>query len=401
MLGGGGNAQMACINWRRVISKNNPRNGRTLPPKSQRPSRKSPSASIKPELTIRSALAAPAFRAKYELSPAVRLWSASPIPDAGLVRAPISDCVQNQSARTIPVTRSRNSMPRRRPEFSACVIERSSSPAHVQLFVERALRHLHRQSARFAQIEFSGAEIRKSLDVQELGLWRPPQRGQVTIPQFLKAFFQLRLIQRVQHDEAFAFLLVGHGGDNKSLFGGAGQFLQEVLDFDVRHHLAANFAEAAQAVNDAQKTILIHSRNVSGVVPAVAENLGGLLRLVEVAAHDVRAADEQQPRLIHSHRLQRIGVHDLNRDSRQGVADAAALRPDLAERRRAKIDGVYRDNRRTFGAAVALVRTDAKMILEGLRNPVGQFFGTSHNQAQAAELFRGTAPRVRAKERRS
>src|SRR5712692_1796547 len=174
MLGGGGSAQRACINWRRVMSRNNPRNGRTLPPKSQRPSRKSPSASIKPELTISSALAAPAFRAKYELSPAVRLWSASPMPDAGAVLAPISDCVQNQSVRTIPVTRSRKSRPRRWPEFSACVMERSSSPDHSQLFVECALRHLHSQSARFAQIDFSGAEIRKILDAQELILPRPP-----------------------------------------------------------------------------------------------------------------------------------------------------------------------------------------------------------------------------------
>src|SRR5260370_35229499 len=161
MLGGGGNAQMACINWRRVISRNNPRNGRMLPPKSQRPSRKSPSASIKPELTISSALAAPAFRAKYELSPAVRLWSASRIPDTVAVLAPISDCVQNQSARTIPATRNRRSTPRRWLELSASVITCCASPARISLFVDRALHHLQRQSTRLAQIEFPGAEIRK------------------------------------------------------------------------------------------------------------------------------------------------------------------------------------------------------------------------------------------------
>src|SRR5947207_3719989 len=102
MLGGGGNAQTACINWRKVISRNNPRNGRTLPPKSQRPSRKSPNASIKPELTISSASAAPEFLEKYELSPAVRLWSASPIPDAGAILAPIRDRVQHHRARASP-----------------------------------------------------------------------------------------------------------------------------------------------------------------------------------------------------------------------------------------------------------------------------------------------------------
>src|SRR5207302_9943967 len=103
MLGGGGNAQTACINCRRVISRNNPRNGRTLPPKSQRPTRKSPNASIKPELTINSASAAPEFLEKYELSPAVRLWIASPIPDAGAILAPLSACVQDHIASTIPV----------------------------------------------------------------------------------------------------------------------------------------------------------------------------------------------------------------------------------------------------------------------------------------------------------
>src|SRR6266550_954131 len=174
MFGGGGNAQTACINWRRVISRNNPRNGRTLPPKSQRPSRKSPSPSIKPELTISSTSAALEFLEKYELSPAVRLCSASPIPDAGAVLAPMSDCVQNHSARTIPVTNKRESNLRRWLEFSACVIARSFSPRKVPLFVERALHHLQRQAARFAQIQFPGAEIRKIFHTHELVLPRPP-----------------------------------------------------------------------------------------------------------------------------------------------------------------------------------------------------------------------------------
>src|SRR5947208_3378291 len=93
------------------------------------------------------------------------------------------------------------------------------------------------------------------------------------------------------------------GGDHKGLLRGAGQFLQDVLDFDVRHHLATNFAEAAQAVGDAQKTVFIHPRDVPGVVPAVAEDLGGFFRLVEVAAHDVRSADKQQSRLIRAYAL--------------------------------------------------------------------------------------------------
>ena len=53
--------QMACINCRRVMSRNNPRNGRTLPPKSHRPMRNRPRASISAELTIKTASAALVF----------------------------------------------------------------------------------------------------------------------------------------------------------------------------------------------------------------------------------------------------------------------------------------------------------------------------------------------------
>src|SRR2546429_4280878 len=76
------------------------------------------------------------------------------------------------------------------------------------------------------------------------------------------------------------------------------------------------------------------------------------------------------------------------------MTDAAALRPNLPERCRAKIDRVYGDRRRTFSAAIPFVRTDAKMILEGLRNAVGQFFGAGHNEAQASEILGGAAAGV-------
>src|SRR5712691_9462224 len=203
------------------------------------------------------------------------------MPDAGAIRAPINDCVQNQSARTAPATRKRKSRPRRWLEFSASVMARCLSPAHIRLFVERSLGHLQRQSARSAKIKFPGAEIRERLDAQELVLARPPQRGQVAFSQFLEAFFQLRLSQRVQNHEALAFFLVGHGGDDKSLFRGTGKFLQQILDLDVRHHFAANFTEAAQAVGDANESILVHPRDIPGVVPASRRTsavFSGLLR---------------------------------------------------------------------------------------------------------------------------
>jgi len=59
----------------------------------------------------------------------------------------------------------------------------------------------------------------------------------VLLSQFLEAFFQVRLVQRVQHDEAFAFLSSGTAVTTK-VCSWRGQFLRG-LDFDVRHHLAA------------------------------------------------------------------------------------------------------------------------------------------------------------------
>src|SRR5437867_12006837 len=81
------------------------------------------------------------------------------------------------------------------------------------------------------------------------------------------------------------------------------------------------------------------------------------------------------------------------------MTDAAALRPNLPERCRAKIDRVYGDRRRTFSAAIPFVRSDADMILEGLRNAVGQFFGAGHNEAQASEILGGAAAGVGSQER--
>src|SRR5260370_11416744 len=127
------------------------------------------------------------------------------------------------------------------PSMQLVSLESFSSSAGVPLVAKRAWHHLQRQSAGFAQVELSSAEIGERFDAQELVLARPPQRGQVALSQFLETFFQLTLIQRVQHDEALAFLLIGHGGDNKGLVPGARHLLQAVLDFDVGHPLAPTF----------------------------------------------------------------------------------------------------------------------------------------------------------------
>src|SRR5437867_1831567 len=70
------------------------------------------------------------------------------------------------------------------------------------------------------------------------------------------------------------------------------------------------------------------------------------------------------------------------------MTDTAALRPHLPERGRAKIDGIYRDRRRAFRAAVTFVGPDAEMVFKRLRNTFRQFLRAGHDEAQAAKVFR-------------
>ncbi len=110
----------------------------------------------------------------------------------------------------------------------------------------------------------------------------------------------------MQHDQPLAFLLIRHAGHDERLLGRAGQFVQLLLDLDVRHHLAADLAEAAQAVGDLQEAVFVNGRDVAGDIPAVAQHFGGLVRAAKVALHDVGAAHQQQAGL--ADRQSRAGV---------------------------------------------------------------------------------------------
>src|SRR5689334_12859433 len=80
------------------------------------------------------------------------------------------------------------------------------------------------------------------------------------------------------------------------------------------------------------------------------------------------------------------------------MTDAAALCANLSECGGAKVGGVHGDCGRTFRAAVAFVRPEAEVILERLRNAVGQFLRARHHETQASEIFRRAAARVSVQE---
>src|SRR5258708_19158071 len=275
MCGGAGSAQSVCITWRSPSRSTKPRNGRTRPTKVHSATKNNPSASMNPELTISSAFAAEGWCPKYEFSSPNQFCNASPISADG-ARAPISDCVQNHNASAADDATIRSTRPRRPVDAAPSSLDTG--------------RGLQRQFASLAQVQLARSEIRQFLNAHELIVPRPPQSRQIALGQADQAFFQLLVGYRVQDNQALAFFFVRNRRDYKHLLRSARKLLQLFFHLDVRHHLAANFAEPAQAVCHAQKSVLVDGGNVAGVVPAAAQQLRRFLRPLQVAPHHIRAA---------------------------------------------------------------------------------------------------------------
>ena len=74
-----------------------------------------------------------------------------------------------------------------------------------------------------------------------------------------------------------------------------------------------------------EEAFVVEQRDVAGDVPAVAEDVGGALGLVQVAEHSIGALHQQQPFGVGRQRREGDGVHDARRHARQRVADGARL----------------------------------------------------------------------------
>ncbi len=113
------------------------------------------------------------------------------------------------------------------------------------------------------------------LHVEERISARLPQRGKIGFAEARQDGRKLLISQRMQHDKPFAFALVRNGGDHKHMLGRVAlvcaveEFMQLFFHFDVRDHLAANFAEAAEPVCDGEESIFTHAGDVAGNVPAI------------------------------------------------------------------------------------------------------------------------------------
>ncbi len=172
---------MACMIWRRARSKTNPRKGRTLRSTNQRARRNRPSASMNAELTTRSALAAPGVLREVGVESCGQVVNG--VADSRCRSGPRPD------QRLRPEPQRQDDSGHHKPKKQTPPLNRALGFLHealstvgnrTKLFAECTLRHLQRQFARFSQIEFSRAKIRKLLNTYELVRPGTPESRQFT-----------------------------------------------------------------------------------------------------------------------------------------------------------------------------------------------------------------------------
>src|SRR5215831_1543200 len=148
------------------------------------------------------------------------------------------------------------------------------------------------QLADFSEVQLSGSQIWNRIHLEKCIATWDPQIWQSDLIEMRQTALELLIIQRVQNQEAFTFLLIGTTGDDKDLPLRADQFVEFFFHLDMRDHLAADLAEAAQPVRDLYEAVFVHGRDIACNVPAVAQHLCGFFRTTEVTPHDVGAADK-------------------------------------------------------------------------------------------------------------
>ena len=87
--------------------------------------------------------------------------------------------------------------------------------------------------------------------------------------------------------------------------------MHRLFDLQVRHHLAADFAESRQAIGDAQEPVVIYHGEIASAIPVVMERRPGQLGLAEIPDHPIRAARQQQPFLIRAQFFHALRIHNL------------------------------------------------------------------------------------------
>ena len=124
-----------------------------------------------------------------------------------------------------------------------------------------------------------------------------------------------------------------------------------------------------------------------GDVPAVADDVGGLLRLAEVARHPVRALHQQEPLPTEQRALSRDRIHDFGGHPRKRMSDRARARSALTLAPVVDVGHVDSHDWRHFGAAIPFEQVDPELRSECRRGGFAQFFGADNRVPQVLELI--------------
>src|SRR5450759_3084672 len=236
-----------------------------------------------------------------------------------------------------------------------------------------------------AQVELAGAELGKGFHrIKVFALGDPEARhaGFRELP--------IQVIRRergvhVQGHQSLAAHVVRDAGHHA--LGIAEHVEDGFFHFEMWHHFAGDFAEAREAVGDAQEAFVVEQRNVAGDIPAVAEDFGGALGLIEVAQHAVGAFDQQQAFGIGRQRRESDRIHNARGDAGQRVAHGAGLVAGLGLLAGAVVGSVDGHCRGHLGAAVAFQQFHAELFAERIGGRLAQLLGAHQDVAQAGEFL--------------
>src|SRR6478736_7932299 len=158
-----------------------------------------------------------------------------------------------------------------------------------------------------------------------------------------------------------------------------GMGVEDVLDLLRVDVLPAPDDQVLDPVDQGEVAVVVEPADVAGVQPSAAQRLGRLLPPAEVAAHDVRAADDHLAGL--PGRQQRVGpVHHTDVDAGQRPAHATRL-AEAVQRVGGAAD-------RAFRQPVAFHDGYAEPLLELADQLAGHRGGAADDEAQAPGVRR-------------
>jgi hypothetical protein len=114
-----------------------------------------------------------------------------------------------------------------------------------------------RDSFKAAQIHLAGSQHRQGLDFDEVGSGRDEEVGETIGSELTKDLRDTGFIQRVQHSQTFALLLVRNAYDSEDLRIGAGGLLQCLFYSAMRDHFTTDLRETRKPVGDRHEPVFI------------------------------------------------------------------------------------------------------------------------------------------------